>query len=177
MILVCEMHIRASWIAVAALVGSALCTAMLPTTTTCPASLQQFHQGASFCITPQELALGEKPLHMFSIPDQVFLHAGISLTTEPGRTTHVSMQKALQTANAFAQLPHPSSIKESAVLAEEHSPLGKPAEGRLVWIVNLTRVKDGNAFGWSDFVVVDAQSGSVDYEFIQSPANPDPAYP
>ncbi len=134
-------------------------------------------QHAQFCITPAEEALGEVPLHMASLPDAAFLHVGISLTTLPGHVAHVTRLQAIETVNRMAGISPRNARHEDAILADAHSPIGEPAVGTPVWIVNLASVKDANAPGWTDFVEVDAGTGQPMDEFIQSPIPASPAYP
>ena len=48
----------------------------------------------TFCVTPQEQALGQVPVHMRTVPDSFFLDGGIELSIAPGDEPVISKATA-----------------------------------------------------------------------------------
>jgi hypothetical protein len=110
--------------------------ATTPTTALCgPTNSSTSH----FCITRAELALGQEPVHMSTVPDSLFIRAGVQLTIAPTQSTSgVSKSKAEALALQYAQRTVPTAQIDEAVLAQWHNLSGLPTSGQLTWVINVT---------------------------------------
>ncbi len=94
-----------------------------------------------FCLTPAEIALGQSNVHDPTIPDSAMLGLNVSLTIGPHDKATVSESQAEASAvNAFRKT-QPSGFQpnvNSAVLVLLHGGDGNPAQGTLVWFVDVT---------------------------------------
>lgn len=102
-------------------------------------------RGTAFCETAAELALHEKPVHIASIPDAMFIFNDQSFTIAPGdlRTSvfpEVNVRSRVQVVvETYPSLPPHASVGKGT-LAELHSRDGVPAVGKLVWVFPIYMV-------------------------------------
>ncbi len=113
-----------------------------PTTSvapTCPA-VNVRSLVTAFCLTAQEVALGEVPIDKTTIPESVFTTAGQSYTTLPLGSPNlpITKQQAEATAVAFAGSFLPDPTVKAIELVEAHNVLGDPASGYPVWLVDVS---------------------------------------
>lgn len=129
-----------------------------PPSSTSPTTL------TSFCLTPQEQALGETVLHDPTLPDSLLIQRGITLTSGPSAAPRLNKAGAEQTA--LSLVSYPGKAVRSALLAELHDFMGYPSKGPLVWVIDVSPP--------SGVTMPDGRGGtiSVKYEFIILNANP-----
>ncbi len=120
----------------------------------------------TFCLSPEERARGEVPVHSPTTPDSVFIDSGISLTLAPGDRSRatVTEQEAVHSLLLNDQLPN--SAVHSAFLGEYHVSTGIPTTGPLVWVIDITPstgvpITDGGP-GYV-FVIVPARKNESGY--------------
>ncbi len=115
-----------------------------PTTSaapTCPAVTSNVRTpSTAFCLTAQEVALGEVPIDKTTIPESVFILTGHSYTTPPpgSPAPPITEQQAEAIALAAASPPLSNPRVRAVELVESHSVWGTPARGHLVWLVDVS---------------------------------------
>ncbi len=96
-------------------------------------------RGTAFCETPAEVALHEKPVHIATIPDALFILNNQSLTVAPSDTSRPTFpeenarSRVAGVVSTYPSLPAGASVG-TGTLAELHSKDGTPARGTLVWV-------------------------------------------
>ncbi len=89
----------------------------------------------AFCETAAEFALQQRIIHDPTIPDKGLIDMGITLTIGP--QDHATVTRAEAEANAYPKPSQRSNIR-SAVLGEMHNAEGLPAQGHLVWLLDVS---------------------------------------
>lgn len=116
----------------------------------------------STCITQAEENLGETPLSGSTLTEQEIADAGFQFTSPPSTTASISVAQADSVAMEGDTLPSPAV--RSTVLAELHDLNGDPAQGELVYLVDVTP-PSGTLYQSEPvsfaFIVVDATTGTV----------------
>ncbi len=92
--------------------------------------------GTTFCLSSEERALGEVPVHSPTVPDSILIDFGISLTRAPQDSARATVTEREAEREALQNFS--GGDAHSAVLAEWHSSTGEPARGPLVWVVDVS---------------------------------------